>query len=74
MEPTPSPRLEQALRGLRNALVPVGFADTVMHRVRSERRWMGLHPREWAFIGVSFGAFTVAVQVLVAYVTAAVSG
>lgn len=65
--PQPHAELEAALGGLSKVSAPDDLADRVMTRVRSDRRWMGLVPQEWAFVGGSLGVFTVAVQALFSY-------
>lgn len=57
--------LETSLRELRRVSVPNDLADTVMQRVRRERRPLGLGAREWAIVGAAFGTFAVALQMVV---------
>ena len=70
-EPTPDDLsrsdLQAALSGLANVSAPDDLADAVMTRVGSERRWLGLVPQEWAFVGGSLGVFTVAVQAVISF-------
>ena len=61
----PSPDLEDALGELKDAPVPKGLTDEVIGAVRTQRRYLGLHPKEWAVIGVSAAIFIVVVQLLI---------
>ena len=63
----PTPDLEQALDGLKDAEVPDDLADEVIDAVRTQKRYLGLHPREWAVIGLSLTLFLIAIQLLLTW-------
>lgn len=56
--------LGKELAGLR-AAAPEGLADAVMARVSRERHVLGLGPREWAYVGASFGVWSLALYGIV---------
>lgn len=61
--------LEAALFELHVASAPNGLSDDIMRRVRSEQRWLGLPAREWAFVAVSMGVFSLGVQAVISFST-----
>ena len=63
----PSPDLKDALGGLKNAAVPDDLADRVVDAVRTQKRYLGLHPKEWAVIGLAVALFVVGLQLLLSW-------
>jgi hypothetical protein len=63
----PSPDLEDALGDLKDADVPDTLADEVIGAVRTQKRWLGLHPREWALVSVAFALFVLGLQTLITW-------
>ena len=66
--------LAAELAALRKTPVPAGLQDAVMERLHSERRWLGLVSRDWAFLLGSLGVFTVSVQAVLFYGVRLVAG